>query len=199
MSRRKKRSRRSKKKVGLKKLYTLIAPKYFNEVELGFTPAKDPEQILGRTVEITLSDITNDFSVMHIKLKFKVTEVIGEKAHTEFISSNFTRDYLRSLVRRSTTRVDGIFNIKTSDDYKVRVTSLVFTESRVADRHKYSIRKIMRELIEQEAANLPFSKFVQDIIYGKIATKIYRKAKDLVPVRKAEILKTKVVKTPAAS
>lgn len=198
-SHRKKRSKGPKKQVGKKELYTLVAPTYFDEVVLGYTPAKDPESVIGRTVEITLADITNDYSLMHIKLKFKAYEVIGNKANTKFIGSDFTRDYLRSLVRRSTTRVDGIFNIDTKDGFMLRITSLVFTESRIADRHKYAIRKIMREILEEEATSLDFSQFVLDIIQGKIATKIYRKSKKLVPVRKAEILKTKLITEPAAA
>jgi len=197
MSKHKKSSGEKKKFKGQKEFYALILPKYFGELEVGYTPANSPEAVIGRTFEITLTDITNDFSVMHIKLKFKVEEVVGDKAYTKFVGCDLTRDYLRSLVRRSTTRVDGIFNITTKDGYTLRVTALVFTENRIAHRQKYTIRKIMKEILEEEAKNSEFPEFAQKLVYGTIADKIYKKARKIVPIRKTEILKCKLLSESA--
>ncbi|MHA1231949.1 MAG: 30S ribosomal protein S3ae [Candidatus Helarchaeota archaeon] len=193
---RSKSSAEKKKMMGKKEFYMLISPKYFGEVELGLTPAKTPEHVLNRVIEVSLSDITNDYSLMHVKVKFKVYEVIGNNAYTKFIGSDFTRDYLRSLVRRLTTRVDGIFNLYTSDGYFLRVTALVFTEFRIKHRQKYAIRKIMKEILEEEARTLPFQEFVKNMVYGKTAEKIYHKSKKIAPIRKSEILKIKVLGEP---
>ena len=191
--------RRKAKQANVKEYYELISPKYFGEQEIGQTPAKTPESVIGRIVEISLADITKDYAVMHIKLKFKVYEVVGKKAHTRFVGSDFTIDYLKSLVRRQTTRVDGIFNIITNDGYKMRITSLVFTESRIAQRHKFTIRKIMKEIIEEEANSLSFSEFVKSLIYGQTATNIYKKSRKIAPIRKVEILKTKILEAPTVA
>lgn len=188
-----------KKPIGEKDMYSLISPKSFGEIEVGMSPAKSPESLIGRIIEVTLSDITNDLAVVHIKLKFKVAEVVGNNAYTKFVGSDFTRDYLRSLVRRSSTRVDGIYVIETNDKYKLRITALVFSESRITRRQQFSIRKIMKEVLDERAKSMSYADFTKEIIYGKIATEIYLRSKKFVPVRKSEILKCKLLLEPAAS
>lgn len=49
-----------------KRWYTVIAPPYFGEVEIGSIPADDPQKLLGRVVESTLYDVTEDLSLIHI-------------------------------------------------------------------------------------------------------------------------------------
>ncbi|MFW5918008.1 MAG: 30S ribosomal protein S3ae, partial [Haloferacaceae archaeon] len=43
-----------------KRWYTVLAPEEFGREELGTTPADEPEQVLGRTIETTLGDLRND-------------------------------------------------------------------------------------------------------------------------------------------
>ena len=51
----------------------------------GRDPERRPRQPHGPHIEATVHDLTGDFSKMHVKLKFKVTEVRGFDAHTVFI------------------------------------------------------------------------------------------------------------------
>ncbi|MEM3553756.1 MAG: 30S ribosomal protein S3ae, partial [Candidatus Bathyarchaeia archaeon] len=101
--------------------YTVVAPPYFGNVELGAIPADEPEKLIGRVMEATLYDITGDFSHQYLKLYFQITQVEGKTARTMFKGHEYSRDYLRSLVRRRTTKVDGIFNVSTKDGYRFRV------------------------------------------------------------------------------
>ena len=112
-------SRRVRDKWRAKSWYTVISPPYFGNVELGLVPASEPEKLIGRVVESTLYDITNDFSHQYLKMYFQIIDVDGKTAKTIFKGHEYSRDYLRSLVRRRTTRVDGIFNVTTKDGYKL--------------------------------------------------------------------------------
>ncbi|MEM3641669.1 MAG: 30S ribosomal protein S3ae, partial [Candidatus Bathyarchaeia archaeon] len=42
--------------------YTVLAPPYFGNVELGTVPAEDAEKLIGRVIESTFYEITNDFA-----------------------------------------------------------------------------------------------------------------------------------------
>ena len=55
-----KRRGRIKDKWRDKKWYTVMSPPYFGGVELGAIPADDPSKLIGRIVDGTLYDITND-------------------------------------------------------------------------------------------------------------------------------------------
>jgi small subunit ribosomal protein S3Ae len=83
--------------------YMVLSPPYFGSVELGSVPADAAEKLIGRVVDSTLYDITNDFAHQYLKMRFQIAEIDGKTAKTMFKGHEYTRDYLRSLVRRRTT------------------------------------------------------------------------------------------------
>ncbi|MCK5627846.1 30S ribosomal protein S3ae [Candidatus Bathyarchaeota archaeon] len=176
--------------------YLVVAPHYFGNVELGSVPAGDKEQLIGRIVEATLYDITSDFSHQYLKMFFQVSEVEGKTASTLFTGHEYSRDYLRSLVRRRTTKVDGIFTLVTKDGYKMRIAVSALTLSRIKTSQEKIIRKIMEEIINEKTAALNFDQFIQEVVLGKIASDIYNKAKKVAPLRHVGIRKSKLIAPP---
>ena len=173
--------------------YTVLAPPYFGNVELGSVPTDEPEKLVGRVIDSTLYDITNDFAHQYLKMYFQITEVDGKIAKTMFKGHEYARDYLRSLVRRRTTKVDGIFNVTTKDGYKLRLAASAFTLSRIKTSQEKALRAIMEKIIKEKAANLTLDQFAQEIVLGKIASDIYNEAKKIVPLRHVGIRKSKLV------
>ena len=188
--------RRVRDKWRGKSWYTVVSPSYFGNVELGLVPADEPEKLIGRVVEATLYDITNDFSHMYLKMYFQITDVNGKTAKTIFKGHEYSRDYLRSLVRRRTTRVDGIFNVTTKDGYRLRVSVCAFTLTRIKTSQEMAIRKIMQKIIEEKASQLTYDEFVQEAVLGKIASDIYNEAKKIAPLRHVGVRKTKLLSRP---
>jgi small subunit ribosomal protein S3Ae len=173
--------------------YTVVAPPYFGNVELGAIPADEPEKLIGRVIEATLYDVTGDFSHQYLKLYFQVIQVEGKTARTMFKGHEYSRDYLRSLVRRRTTKVDGIFNISTKDGYRFRVAVCAFTLSRIKTSQEHAIRKIMAKIVEEKSAALTMGQFVQEMVLGKIASDIYNEARKIVPLRHVGVRKSKLL------
>ena len=190
------RRRRVRDKWRNKKWYTVLAPEYFGNVELGLVPADDPEKMIGRVIEATLYDITEDFAHQYLKIYFQVVEVEGRTAKTIFKGHEYSRDYLRSLVRRRTTRVDGIFTITTKDGYRLRVSACAFTPHRIKTSQERGIRAAMKNVIEQKAKELTFDQFIQEAILGKIASDIYNEAKKIAPLRHVGIRKSRLLSKP---
>ena len=114
MSRRGRSSRKMVDKWSAKELYQIYSPPNFLEGEekiVGETIADDPEKLIGRAIEVSLADLVNDYSKMHVKLIFQIVEVTGNVARTRFKGHSYARDYLRFLVRRRRTRIDSISTI----------------------------------------------------------------------------------------
>jgi small subunit ribosomal protein S3Ae len=191
-----KRRGRTKDKWRDKKWYNVISPPYFGGVELGSIPTDDPAKLVGRIVDSTLYDITNDFAHQYLKMFFRVEEVEGKTARTVFKGHEYSRDYLRSLVRRRTTRVDGIFNVVTKDNYGLMLAVSVFTLSRIKTSQEQEIRGIMNNIIKEKASNLNFDQFVQELVLGKIASDIYNEAKKISPLRHVGVRKSKLKTKP---
>ena len=180
-----------------KSWYMVVAPPFFGNIELGTVPAEEEERLIGRVVEATLYDITGDFSHQYLKMFFQVNRMDGKTAHTLFKGHEYSRDYLRSLVRRRTTKVDGLFNLTTKDGYKLRIAVSGLTLSRIRTSQEKVIRNIMTKTINEKAAALTLDQFVQEMVLGKIASDIYNEAKKVAPLRHVGIRKSKLVGQPA--
>jgi small subunit ribosomal protein S3Ae len=174
----------------------VIAPSFFGNIELGSIPAEEPEQLIGRVVEATLYDITGDFSHHYLKMFFQVNGVDGKTAKTLFKGHEYSRDYLRSLVRRRTTKVDSLINLTTKDGFKLRIAVSALTLSRIKTSQEKIIRKIMDKTIQEKANALSLDQFVQEMVLGKIASDIYNQAKEVAPLRHVGIRKSKLVAQP---
>ena len=177
----------------------IIAPPFFGNVELGTVPVEEEEKLIGRVVEATLYDITGDFSHMYLKMYFQVNELDGKTAKTQFKGHEYSRDFLRSLVRRRTTKVDGLFNLTTKDGYKLRIAVSALTLSRIKTSQEKIIRHLMDRIIKEKSAALTLDQFVQEMVLGKIASDIYNEAKKFAPLRHVGIRKSKLVGSPAPS
>jgi len=191
-----KRSRHVRDKWRGKSWYMTLAPSFFGNVELGNIPAADPEQLIGRIVEATLYDITSDFSHQNLKMFFQISSLDGKTANTIFKGHEYSRDYMRSLVRRRTTKVSGLFNLATKDGYKLRISVSALTLSRIKTSQEKIIRRIMDKTVKEKAAALNLDSFVQEVVLGKIASDVYNEAKKVAPLRHVGINKSKLLAQP---
>ncbi|MDV3104489.1 MULTISPECIES: 30S ribosomal protein S3ae [Thermococcus] len=188
----------AKDKWKLKEWYVVYAPDFFGGKEIGLTPADEPGKVIGRVIETTLKDVTGDFTKGHVKLYFQVYDVKGQNAYTKFKGHKLARSYVRSLVRRRTTRVDGIFNVTTKDGYKLRVMGLVIAYRRIQTSQERAIRRVIQDIIYKKAEELNFADFVLQSVNGQIANEIAKEARKIYPIKRAEVRKIKVLAEPGA-
>lgn len=181
----------------MKEWYDVYAPAYFGGKLIAAVPAGSEASMVRRTLEATLYDITGDFSQQHLKLYFQVTRVQGMDAETVFKGHEYTGDYLRSLVRRGSTRIDCIYNLTTKDGYNLRVSVVAFSILRVRKSQIESVRQVMRRVLQEKAAALAFDQFVQEAVLGKIASDIYNEAKQIIPLRHTGVRKSKLLAAPS--
>ncbi len=182
----------------LKKWYEVIAPQVFGNVALGTTPADDPRKLIGRVMETTLYDITGDFSLVHVHLYFQIVNVDEEnlKAYTRFKGHELARDYMKSLIRRKSSKIQGIYNVTTKDGYGLRITGVALTTYRCQTSQKKAIRKVMGEIIVKKASELTLDELIKAMLFGSLANEIFEQGKKIYPLRKVEIYKSKLLTVP---
>lgn len=176
-----------------KSWYTVLAPSCFGNVELGAVPGSEPEKLVGRVIDSTLYEVTNDFAHQYLKMRFQVIEVDGKTAHTMFKGHEYSHDYLRSLVRRRTTKVEGIFDVATKDGYNLMVAVCAFTLSRIKTTQEHAMRAIMEKVIREKASTLRLDQLAQEMVLGKVASDIYNEAKKIAPLRHVGVRKSKLL------
>ena len=178
----------SKQKRG-KRWYTLLAPEQFDREELGTTFANEPEKVEGRTIDVTLGELTGDAGANNTKLTFKVTEVASDTAYTEFIKHELTRDYLRSLVRRGASKVDANITVLTTDDHRVQLQPAAFTTKKADRSQEQAIRRVMIDIVEEAAKERTYEQLVDSVVEGRLSSAIYGEAKVIYPLRRVEVQK----------
>jgi len=182
-----------------KKWYTVLAPEVFGGVPIGSIPADESWKLLGRVIETTLFDLTGDFTKHYIHLYFQVYRHDEENAYTRFRGHELSRDYIKSITRRRSSKITGIIDTVTSDGYALRVVGLVLTAYNCNASHKRAIRKVIFQTINEWAQKNSFDEFIKAMVFGNMAVDLMSRAKKIYPVRKAEIYKSKLIAISTAT
>jgi small subunit ribosomal protein S3Ae len=195
-------ARKATKKVDAfraKNWYQILAPAEFNRANIGETLADEPGKMMGRIIEATLGDITGDWTKQNTKMIFRIEEIGGNNAYTSFLGHELTKDYMRSLVKRRTSKIDANLVVVTKDGYKVRVKPVVLTVKRARTSQIESIRKIMIDVVNNRGKDMGFHEFINEIVTGKVASEIYKATKNIYPLRRVEVGKSELVFKPAVA
>lgn len=190
-------SKRVRDKWRSKEWYEVQAPSYFGEQIVATIPSNQEADLRGRVVETTLYDITGDFAHQSTKLYFLITDVADGKAQTILKGHEYSTDFLRSLVRRGSTRLDAIFGVRSKNGYLSRLSAVAFTLDRIRATQEHEIRKIMRRTSEEKAQALTYEQLVHEIVLGKLGSDIYNLARKITPLRHVGIRKLKLLVMPS--
>ncbi|MBU3966609.1 MAG: 30S ribosomal protein S3ae [Euryarchaeota archaeon] len=182
-----------------KQWYNLVAPEMFGKANIGETVADVPEKLIGRVIEVTLGELTNDLSKQNIKLVLKVDSVGGDSAYTKFTGHQLTQDYLRSLVKRSTSNIETNISVSTKDGYTIRVKPSCYTIKRARSNQVKAIRAVMNSVIAARAKEMDLEQFVQEVVTGKLSASIYHDVKPIYPLRRVEVRKTEIEAEPGTA
>ncbi|WP_136688641.1 30S ribosomal protein S3ae [Halorhabdus amylolytica] len=172
-----------------KQWYTVLAPEEFDRAEIGETLADEPQKAIDRTIETTLGDLRNDAGENNTKLTFRITDIGSDTAYTEFIKHELTRDYLRSLVRRGSSKVEAYVTVLTTDDYRVQIQPVALTTKKADASQEQAIREQMVDMIEEAAEERTFEDLIDSIVEGRLSSAIYNEASTIYPLRRVEIQK----------
>ncbi len=181
-----------------KEWYSVYTPSYFGEQMVATIPSEDPKKLIGRVVETTLYDITGDFSHQSTKLYFLTVSIASDRAETILKSHEYSTDYLRSLVRRGSTRIDGIFTANTTDKYLTRVYTVAFSHGRIQGSQEHAIREVMGKVVAEKASKLNYSQLCHEMVLGKMGSDVYNEAKKVCPLRHVGVRKSKLLSMPLA-
>jgi small subunit ribosomal protein S3Ae len=181
----------------LKQWVTVLASPSFGNAPIGRVPITDVEKPAGRVVETTLYDILKqDPQHYSFKLYFQIDKVDGDTAYTILKGHEFSREYLRSLIRRGSSMSDFIKDYKTKDGYTVRVYTIALSQGRMNSSKKHEIRMIIDKIMEERAASLTYDQFVQETVLQKLASDVYNEARKVTRLRHVGVRKTKLIGRP---
>ena len=193
------RKTRVKDKWREKKWITVLAPDSFNNVPIAYVPITDDENAKGRVIEVTLFDILKgDVSQHQYKIYFQIDKVEGEKATSIFKRYEYSKEFLRSLVRRGSSKINFFADVKTKDGYIFRIKVIALTHRPLNTSRKHALRLIAKEVMDKTIPNQTIDQFVQATCYGKINSDILAAAKKVIRMRHVGLEKVKLLRTAEA-
>ncbi|HIA90220.1 MAG TPA: 30S ribosomal protein S3ae [Candidatus Poseidoniales archaeon] len=187
-------ARKQKDKWKAKRWYNIRAPRFpWNYQQIGETLGEADENILGRIYEMTQQEFDGDFTKMHVKLRFRVTDVVGSDALTQFIGHQHQNDYTRRQIRRYRGKVDGVYDAVTTDGYLIRLKTLVITDRRIQTSIKQVIRAISKDIILGFAAKSTFAKLQKGMLGSELEEALKEALKPISRVRSAVVRKSQLM------
>ncbi len=187
---------RTKDKWREKRWITVNAPESFNVVPIAYVPITDDENAIGRVLEVTLYDILKgDPSQHQYKMYFQIDKFDGDKASTIFKRFEYSKEFLRSLVRRGSSKINFIIDIKTKDGYIFRVKVIALTHRQLNTSRKHALRLIAKDVINKTVPDMTVDQFVQATCYSKINSDIMAAFKKVIRVRHVGLEKVKLIRT----
>ena len=189
-------TRKIKDRWKSKNWYNVIAPPAFDNVTIATALSDNPNNLMNRITGVSLQDLTNDFRKSHLTLYFKINKVDELNAFTQYDGHTLTSDYVRRLIRRRRSKIDGVYDVTTRDGAVVRVKPFATTDKRIQNSQKKVVREAMKKTIFDQGTTNTFSEFIKNILDGKVGSDIYLNCKKLYPVKRIEIYKTQVISQP---
>jgi small subunit ribosomal protein S3Ae len=175
-----------------KSWFKVHVPDNLGKAYIGDTIANDAESVVGRIMTATLGEIVNDYAKQHVKMSFKIANVTGDAAYTEFVGHEVTRDYLRSLVKRRSSRVDTIVPVTTKDNKKVRLTICTYTFARANLSQEHAIRNAIVQAVAVQAQAWDLNTLLNGLVSGEISRDLFKAVKTIYPTRRVEVIKSRV-------
>ena len=185
-----------------KQEFEILAPPLFKEKEIGKTMAKDPKQLLGRTVNTNMKDLTGEFSKKYILFKFDVNAVRGGKAHTELKKMEISKSYLSRMVRKGKSKLDKITDHKTTDDKYVRVKTIIITKGKITTKQKKGLHHTTMKNMEKQLEGKSLESMANSILNQSVPNTLKKTLKKTFPisyvaVRMLEVITPKKFKKKA--
>tara|TARA_B100001758_G_scaffold134970_1_gene116181 strand:- start:1362 stop:2225 length:864 start_codon:yes stop_codon:yes gene_type:complete len=189
-------ARKQRDKWKAKRWYTIRAPRTpWSFRVIGETLAEDPSQLIGRNYEIIQNELDGDFSKMHVKVVFKVTDVLGNDAITEFVGHELLKDHVRRQVRRDRGKIDDTIDVVTEDGFYVRFKPLMISRARIKSSQKQQMRTIARDIILTTGATSTWFKLQAATLDGTLENKIKEAVSKIQPVRTVVIRRTQLIQS----
>merc|ERR1711881_46559 len=200
-----KRMSKGSKKGGKKKVvdpftkkdwYDIKAPSMFKVRQVGKTLVTRTtgnrmaaDGLKGRVFDCNQADLNDDGTGFR-KFKLVCEDVQGKNCILNFHGMSLTRDKVCSMVKKWQTMIRCTVDVKTTDNYHIRVFVTAFTKKVNQSRKK------MTEIVVSNVSNADIPELIKKLLPDSIAADIVKAAQPIYPIQDCHVSKIKVIKRP---
>ncbi len=177
-----------------KSWYTVLAPKMFENKEIAEAVASEESGVVNRIVSVSLMDVLGSGSqnAIFTTLRFRVTDVKGTNANTKLVGYEIMPTYVRTFVRRSKSLLHVTVPVKSKDGETILIKIIAVTGAKVSENTKKNLRNSLVEEVKKVCEGAEYDTLMQDIVYGRLTSKVFTKLRTITPMKRVEIRKTEL-------
>lgn len=175
-----------------KNWYRIFSPKKFSQIEIGEALSTEASGLKNRIIYAQYSAISGDITKQHIKTKLKVTDVEGENVNTELIGYEMSKPFLQRFIRRKTSKIDQVVDIKLKDK-NARLKAIIITVKKANASQRTALRKAIKAEILKNLREFDMEDLAMALASGRPQKMIQKKIKVIFPVRFFEIRKMEIL------
>ncbi len=176
-----------------KQWYNIIAPAEFDRVVIGETVAEKPKNVEGRIIKVDLGQLTGQRQKRYIGILFKVENVEGNNANCKTLGHEASAGFISRLVRRRMSKVEIVQTLRTADNKRVKVKTIALSVRKLSKKQETDVGKKMTEMMKEIVLKKTYVQASQEMIFGAIASKIFKVLTKIAPLKRIEIIKTRVL------
>lgn len=170
-----------------KKWFSLFAPKFFNEQNLGETTAYETKELETKKISVNLMTLAGDPKKQSTNVRFVVDRIEGNNAYTHLDKITLQPASIKRMVRRGKTKVEDSFLCETQDKKYIRIKPLVFTRNQSTNSVMTAIRHTTRDIVTKTVKNMKAEDVFYDILMFKLQKMLKESLSKIVPIKIVEI------------
>jgi len=182
------------RKVAEKKWHSIYTSKSFNSTFIGECPVVSAEDLRGRTVTVSLANLTGEIRQQGTSLKFEINEIKDGSGIADIVGYEAAPTQLKRIIRKGVERIDDSFRCRTGDNKLVVIKPFAVTRVSTNNSKVKQLRKAIHTLLQNEISRNSFENVIHGIITTKLQKSIRTSLKKLHPLAAFEIKKLQIVK-----
>lgn len=177
-----------------KKWYSVKTPQLFETKEICEVVAVDEAKLVNRVVKASLMELGVSGGAsqmaMFTALRFRIKEVRGTDAYTTLIGHEIANSFIRTFARRGRSLIHQVVDDKTKDNENLRLKIIAVTGARVSENTKRNLRHVIVDECKKAIAEKNFDEIIQDVIYGRVSSRMFNRLKQITKMKRVEIRKS---------
>jgi small subunit ribosomal protein S3Ae len=169
------------------------APSMFEGKEICEVVASDDKKLINRIVRTSLLDLGiagASQMAMFTTLRFRIKDINGNDAQTAIIGHEIAASFIKTFARRGKSLIHQVVDEKTKDNEDLRLKIVAVTGAQVSRNTRRNLRNALVEETKKAIAEKTFDEAIQDVIYGRVSSRLFGRLKQITKMRRVEVRKS---------
>lgn len=176
-----------------KKWYRIISPTMFNSQLLGETTVLEPSQVVGKSVTVNLMSLTGEMRNQNVNIRFRVNKMVDNQGQTEVIGYKLSPSFIKRVIRRRHSRIDGCYTLKTKDNKTVIIKPMLVTRNKASNSEVTALRTETMKSLKRMAISINYDELLKKMVFYKLQLEMRKNLNKVYPLKTFEVKKLELI------